>query len=323
MCKALPELIEPSPLQYFPRLSKLLGVEFWVKRDDLLPLVGGGNKVRKLLAIVKDVEAAGADVLITNGGVQSNHCRVTALLAAERGWGAVLALHGDTQHAAGGNLLLAKLCKADIRLAPADKIRETVERAMAEYSALGRVPYVIPGGGHCRAGAMAYYYAALELGAQWDARRGTPPNRIILASGTGATQGGLAAGLDKLSWKTALTGVSVARNSKFGRIAVNEVYEDLCRYIDSTDRRRIEFTDRWIEGGYERYSRRILDAISVAASTEGLILDATYTGKAFAALMDMRRHNEIQEGESVVFWHTGGLLNLTARPTIWSSYERH
>lgn len=304
----------PTPLQNLPRLGAHLNVDLRCKRDDLTHISAGGNKVRKLVKIIPEVQRQGCDALVTTGGVQSNHARVTAQMAARKGWKCRLVLHGDRGEIARprGNLALMYLSGADIEVVDPSDIASTIDAACDNLRAGGYMPYLIPGGGHCVHGAIAYVEAAHELGEQCS-RTQWYPEWIVLASGTGTTQAGLIVGVEKLGWDTRVLGVSVARRNPRGK----QVVEDSCRklrmYLGATDGSGdIDFRDDWVGQGYEKAGPEVHSAIRLAAETEGLILDPTYTGKAFLALLDLVKNGEIPRGSKVLFWHTGGLLNLMA-----------
>lgn len=303
-----------TPLVRLSRLSQNLGVDLWVKRDDLFPLTGGGNKARKVKYIAREVEHQGADSVVTTGGLQSNHARAVALMAAEHGWKCKLVLHGEESQLdhPKGNLLLMYLTGADIVVVPAERIGPTMKDAMHEFVCQGHKPYEIPGGGHMLAGSIAYAEAVKELeyqcrDYQWR------PDWIALASGTGTTQAGILGGLDMAEWETQVVGVSAARKNPRGRLVVEQAYDDLRQHLGlKGSGRYVDFRDNWTGEGYEIPTNGTIAAIRVVARLEGLMLDPTYTGKAFAALLDMICDDEIEKGSHVLFWHTGGLLNLAA-----------
>jgi 1-aminocyclopropane-1-carboxylate deaminase/D-cysteine desulfhydrase-like pyridoxal-dependent ACC family enzyme len=315
-----------TPVSRLGRLSTDLRIDLRVKRDDLLPLTGGGNKVRKLARILEAEEQAGTGInaLVTNGGLQSNHARVTALLAASRGWPCKLVLHtepGDVPPAS-GNFLLMRLAGADLRLVTADEVASALELAREDLVAAGLRPRVIPGGAHTLEGALAYADAVDEL-LEDPLLRGWTPDWVVLASGTGATQAGLVAGFARAGLRgTRVVGVSVARRNPRGQAAVQSSCEELARAL-GLEPLTVDFRDEWVGPGYEKPTPATLEALQHAARSEGLVLDPTYTGKAFAALLDLVARGEIPQGARVLFWHTGGLLNLMTahapfapRPTL-------
>jgi D-cysteine desulfhydrase len=191
--------LQRTPLQRLPRLSDRFGVDLYVKRDDLFPFVGSGNKARKIIGFVKQADAAGCDALVTTGGVQSNHARVTALHAAARGWRCRLVLHGEpgVLQNPRGNLLLMLLAGADVTVVSPKGVPQALETVQQELVAGGHRPLVIPGGGHSLTGALAYVEAASELREQCDELE-WHPDWMILPSGTGTTQAGLVVGFEQL-----------------------------------------------------------------------------------------------------------------------------
>ncbi len=312
-------MLMKTPLQPLPNLSHYLGIDLRVKRDDLFGITGGGNKARKTGQIMLEAERQGANALVTTGGLQSNHARVAALAAAVRGWRCRLILHGDPAEAVEprGNLLLMRLVGAEIEIVDPTGIATAMQNAMENLRQQGVLPYEVPGGGHCIAGAMAYVQAVDEIDEQCRGD-GWRPDWIIIASGTGTTQAGIVVGLERLRWHSHVVGVSVARRNPRGRHIVEDASRELRSYLAlDTKAHKIDFRDDWVGGGYEEAGPQVLSAIRMAARKDALILDPTYTGKAFAGLLDLVADREIEPGSRVLFWHTGGLLNLMASSNRW------
>ena len=303
-----------TPLESCSSLGDHLSITLRIKRDDLYPTIGGGNKGRKLQYILAEAVTQGCDAVVTNGAVQSNHARATALAASAVGWKCSLVLHGRPQELVGakGNLLLMELAGADIHIVSPDEIAGQMKLATEGLRSAGHRPYEIPGGGHSVAGAMAYVDAVEELKCQCDLD-GWRPDWIVLPSGTGTTQAGIIVGLERLGWDTKVIGVSVARKNPRGTLIVNQACWDLREYLGMPNcSTPVDFRDDWIGKGYEKAGEQILSTIRWVAVTAGLILDPTYTAKAFKAMFDIVRSGEIPYGSRVLFWHTGGLLNLLA-----------
>lgn len=304
-----------TPLQRLPVLSRRLGIDLRVKRDDLFPFTGGGNKARKVLRIFPYIEREGYDSIVTTGGLQSNHARAVALAAASKGWRCILVLHSDRHESSTsvGNYLLMKLSGAEIRVVPPELIGPTMKECVEDLRRQGRTPYELPGGGHTLHGGMAYVDAAIELYDQCREEHWWP-EWIVLPSGTGTTQAGLIVGCSALGLEeTRVVGISVARTNPRGTEVVKQACRDLCLHLGKDDlSKSVDFRDGWIEGGYEKSGKLTADVIAFVARSEGLILDPTYTGKAFRGLLDLIRSGEIRKGSRVLFWHTGGLLNLVS-----------
>lgn len=297
----------------YERLSTLLGVDLRVKHDDDLPGPGGGNKLRKVGRILEGVTAKGTDSLVTTGGTQSNLARVVALVAARRGWPCHLVLHGAPAALARptGNLLLMLLAGAHVTIGPPDTIPLRLEEAIGSLRQSRNRPLLIPGGGHCLEGALAYVEAVREVAQQ---SSGWVPDLIVLASGTGATQAGIVAGCASLGWSTKVVGISVGRPNPRGARAVREMCGEVAGALDLPEGQLgVDFRDEWVGAGYGHADERVLEAIRMAAREEALVLDPTYTGKAFLGLLDLIKAGEVKAGTSILFWHTGGIMNLLAQ----------
>lgn len=296
-----------SPEHLLPALGARLGIELSVKRDDLLPLYMGGNKVRKNQNILRVLNAqrGSVDVIITNGSVHSNHARVCALMAAAEEIKCHLVLHGEKPNSVylHGNAFFVEATGAKVEYVAPERIADTIERAKASYEAQGLKVAVIPGGGHSVSGAQAYVEAVDELESE--------PDCIVMASGTGATQAGLIAGVKSRGWKTRVIGVSVARENPRGTDAIYEVYAPLMKGqgLEYT-RDDIVFNVDYRQGGYGQYSAGSIDRLRDIVAITGIGFDPVYTGKAILGLCDLVETGEIAADSKVLFWHTGGLLNL-------------
>ena len=297
-----------TPLYEIPTLAAAfnLNVDLRIKRDDLYPQTGGGNKSRKMQYLVEAARKGGHDSLVTNGGLQSNHARAAALTAAEQGLHCCLILHCENDDPPStGNLMLMRLAGAEIEFCHNEQLGSAMDTAMNRMHQRGFNPMYIWGGGHCLEGSLAYYDAAQEAQKQCDS---WTPDVVILASGTGTTQAGLIAGYADLS--AHVLGVSIARPKERGASVVRESLEQLCDHLGrDSSIMEVDFRDEWTCGGYEKTSDELFNCIDKAARY-GLILDPTYTGKAFLGLTAMIASGEIKHGSRVLFWHTGGLMNL-------------
>jgi D-cysteine desulfhydrase family pyridoxal phosphate-dependent enzyme len=294
----------PTPLQAVPRLSDQLGPELWMKRDDQTGLATGGNKARKLEFLVGEAVALEADTLVTQGSSQSNHCRQTAAAAARMGLGCLLSVRGsEPSTPAEANLLLDQLLGAQIRFE-----NPPLEDLGSELVADGRRPYLIPTGGSNSVGVMGYVAAMDELADQMRSS-GARFDTMVLATGSGGTQAGLAVGARSVGWSGRIVGISVSRPGPAARDAIadlsNVTSERLGLPADygSDD---FEVHDEFLGGGYGVMSDLEASAIRTVASTEGILLDPVYTGRAFGGLMRLIESGEIGRDERILFWHTGG-----------------
>lgn len=300
-----------TPLQRAPKLAAVFGldIDLRIKRDDLYPVPGGGTKGRKMAFIAKRAIADGYDVLVTNGAPQSNHARAAAVLAAELGLQCHLVIVVDParEYRLTGNLLLMKLSGASMEYCKKEELAERMQQAVERLAAKGHRPLYVWGGGHCLEGTLACVAAAREAitqSAEWQ------PDFVVAASGTGTTQAGLAIGYAGTSAR--VIGVSVARLRSHGQAAVEECVSAYARHSGlPTTTVHVDFRDEWIDGGYEGSSDELFQVIENAART-GVFVCPTYAGKALRGLVDLTRRGEIKKGSNVLFWHTGGLLNLQA-----------
>jgi len=305
-----------TPLHPLRRASERLGTEVWIKRDDLTGFGMSGNKVRKLEFLMAEASALGADTVITCGGVQSNHCRATAVACRQLGLEPVLLLRSADGPPAGppdSNLLLNTLLGAAVHWTDMDGWRERDARMAAiaeELTARGRRPYIIPEGGSNAVGSLGYVRAGQELAAQALAE-GVRFDTIIHATGSGGTLAGLAlAGLD-----ARVLGVCVCDDADYFRRRVAAIAADAVPYGLTLP----PAGDRWdaLEGyqgrGYALSRPEELRALAQLAREEGVLLDPVYTGKAWYALNDTLSRDPTAFGRRVLFWHTGGAFGLFGR----------
>jgi D-cysteine desulfhydrase len=304
-----------SLLESFNLVGTELGVNLRIKRDDLYPLPGGGSKARKLNYILNEDIRKNYNAIVTTGSNQSNHLRATALWAAKLGWKLICVIHDNEPEKYEGNLKIVKLTGAELRFVQKNEVKEAMDKAMSDLSNEGYKPFYIWGGGHSVEGALAYYEAVKELKEQL---MGVQPDFLFVASGTGTTQAGIEIGVRQFLPGCKVIGISVARDEQRGKEAVLESMGTLNNYLGNpiTMPDNIEFDDNWMGCGYEATYPELIDTIKWAAKTEGLILDPTYTGKAFHALRMYVKNEVIKPNSNVVFWHTGGLLNLMATNKI-------
>ena len=302
----------PTPVETLPALSaRLGGPTLLVKRDDQTGLAFGGNKTRKLEFLTADARAQGADLLITGGAAQSNHCRQTAAAAARLGLACTLVLAGEPPRNPTANLLLDQLLGANIVWTTNDARDETMKRVEEEARRAGRAPYLIPYGGSNEVGALGYVFAMQEL-MQQDVR----PDWIVVASSSGGTQAGLTVGARLFGYEGRILGVSIDKPevelsrdivAALAARTARKLGEDLT--FNASD---ILVDDGYLGGGYGVMGPPEIEAIRLFARTEGLLLDPVYTGRAAAGLLDLIRQGFFKKGEAVLFWHTGGTPALFA-----------
>ncbi|HTI39954.1 MAG TPA: pyridoxal-phosphate dependent enzyme [Vicinamibacterales bacterium] len=302
----------PSPLERLERLERELSgpATLLVKRDDAIPFGFGGNKVRKLRLVAQEALAAGADTLITCGGIQSNHARATAAVAARLGMRCILVANGAQQARPSGNALVAQLLGAEIRYVSSRSERNpAMQLAADECAASGRRPFVIPLGASTPLGAAAYALAVGEL-----LRQVAAPDLIVHATSSGGTQAGLVAGCRLHGIATRIVGISADDRSSDIQAEVVRILAGLAALAgdpEALQDAQIEVDDSFVGGGYGEPTAASHEACRLAARTEALFLDHTYTAKAMAALIRRSRTREL-DGATVVFWHTGGQVGLFA-----------
>ncbi len=312
-----PLLDGPSPLHRLSRFAAALGSpsdpEIWIKREDLLPLAFGGNKLRNLEFLVGAALAEGADCLITSGRRWSNHCRLTAAAGARAGLEVHLVLTGPPVGAPGANERLEQLMGAHLNTTTTEDRAEraaTVEALAASLRAAGRRPYVIDVGGTGVTGALGQVLAGLEIAAQ-SVALGLAPDAIVVPTATGGTQAGLVVGLALAGAEIAVVGVAVAHPAADVRPAVMGLAGELgilARLGDSWHP-DIRVEDTHPVSDYGRRDPAADQAAALLARTEGILVDPIYTAKALAWFVAQARDGAFAGG-TVVFWHAGGTPGL-------------
>jgi L-cysteate sulfo-lyase len=303
----------PTPVEHLSRLRGALGCgsTLLVKRDDAIPFGFGGNKVRKLQLVVARALAEGADTLITTGGVQSNHARATAAVAARMGLACVLVANGTPPARPTANALLDWLLGAEVRyVGSRDARAPAMEDAASELRKQGRRPFVIPLGASTPLGAAAYALAVTELLAQIPA-----PDLIVVPTSSGGTLAGIITGCRLHGLPTRVVGVSAddpsaAIATEIGRI-LEGLEERLGTPRGTLSDAPIEIDAGFVGQGYGLPTPQSTEAIELCARREALFLDPTYTAKAMAGLIARARSGALETG-TTLFWHTGGQVGLFA-----------
>jgi L-cysteate sulfo-lyase len=304
----------PTPVEEMPRLRAALGggPRLLVKRDDAIGFAFGGNKVRKMRFVAADAVRLKADTLITSGGVQSNHARVTAAVAAKLGLRCVLVVNGTPPDRPVANALLDGLLGADVRYVPTRADRAPmVDQVADELRAAGQRPYVIPIGASTPLGAAAYVQAVREMAAQIE-----PPDWIFHSTSSGGTQAGLVAGCELAGLRPSVTGISADESAADLTREVRRILAGLGPLLGFSETRfanvPFEVKDDFVGSGYGIPTAASREATELAARTEALFLDPTYTAKAMAGLIHAVRVGAFLETQTVLFWHTGGQVGLFA-----------
>jgi len=318
----------PTPLEPMERLSaELGGPRLFVKRDDCTGLGLGGNKTRKLEFLMAEALAAGADSVITAGGVQSNHVRQTAAAAAKLGLDAHLVLTRNVPQTEDGydrtgNILLDRLLGAEIQILPAGSDRAAAMDARAAgLRAAGGRPYTVPLGGSNATGALGYAACARELLIQAEALCGGF-DAIVLACSSGGSQAGLIAGLESLGHPARVIGIEVEGDRDSVAAAVREVAAATAERLgldQGAIRARIEVVAGYGAPGYGLPNPQMRRAVELTARREGLLLDPVYSGKAMAGLIGLIAEGRFESDERVVFLHSGGTPALFAYRSVFEN----
>lgn len=306
----------PTPLERLEDRAGSPPAELWVKRDDLTGIALSGNKVRKLEWLCAEARAEQADVLITCGGVNSNHARATAVAAAQLGLRAHLVLRGEDRRPPRGNLLLDRVLGTDLTFITPDQW-DNRDALMEEIAMTlkrdGHHAYVIPEGGSNATGSLGYARAAHELLAQAEAQ-GLGLQRIFHACGSAGTTAGLALGLAAAGREDVdVRAVAVCNDRPYFDARVNQILDEAVErgFVAEAVRARARWTI--VEGfkgeGYAKTTPDEMRAHAALARSHGLFVDPVYTGKAFLALRAAAEAGELDDG-GTVFLHTGGIFEL-------------
>ena len=297
----------PTPIHTLENISALLGVNVFVKRDDLTGLGLGGNKVRKLEFLLAEAKAQGAEVVFTTGGAQSNHAMLTAAAAGKLGMKAILILKRRGITTRTGNLLLESILGTDVRFVDTDDYADIYAEMDRVGESLGVPYYKIPCGGSNALGSLGYVACAEEIAAQ-----GGRFDHIVCAEGSGGTMAGMALGAKLFLPGTRVHGMMVDTDP-FDEITLRLMREAAAMLEVTDEITPADFSLRDMCGaGYAIPSEAGNAAVRLMAEREGLFLDPVYTGKAFAGLLELAREGAFRPGENVLFLHSGGAGGLFA-----------
>ena len=307
----------PTPLEPMPRLSKELGVELWIKRDDCTGLSTGGNKTRKLEFLMAEAEAQGADMVMTQGATQTNHGRQTAAFAAKLGMKCHILFedrtgYNNANYNTNGNVLLDHLHGATTEKFPGGTdMAAEMERAAQVKRDEGFNVYVIPGGGSNPTGALGYVNCAFELLAQAN-DRSLKIDHIVHATGSSGTQAGLITGLSAMNAQIPLLGIG----TRAPRPKQEQMVFDLAQKTADklgcpgvVKREDVVANTDYVGEGYGLPTEAGIAAIEMFGALEGILLDPCYSAKGAAGLIDLARKGMFKD-QRVVFLHTGGSAGL-------------
>jgi L-cysteate sulfo-lyase len=305
----------PTPVERMPRLRAALGggPSLLVKRDDAISFGFGGNKVRKLELVVARARARGADTLITTGGVQSNHARATAAVAARLGLRCVIVANGQPPEKLTGNALLDALLGAEVDyVATREERTPRMQAIAADLAARGRRAWLIPLGASTPLGALGIARGVGEM-----VRQGVRPDVIVHATSSGGTQAGLLAGCVLHGLPTRVLGVSADDPAATVVATVRRILAGMQEHLPVDGEalaaaRPIEVEDGLVGEGYGIPSDASREAQQLAARLEAVLVDHTYTAKALAGLIAGVRSGRFRRNGTVLFWHTGGQVGLFA-----------
>ena len=309
----------PTLLEPMPRLSAQLGHPLFIKRDDLVGPGLGGNKTRKLEFLLADAQNRKAKKVVTFGGLQSNHARLTAAAANRLGMQTHLFYFEHKPAVFRGNLLINQILQAKMHFLPfgsgSNQISIETTIGLVRLIAFLTVGshYFIPVGGHSFLGCLGYVQAAIEIEHQAQLS-GIPNAWLVVAAGTGGTLAGLLAGLSMIGSNIRPLGIDVGKLWKGFPVSTAHLARKICSLLGESMDFPVEdlplIEGKYVGPGYGQASQECLSALQILAQKEGILLDPIYTGKAFAGLFDLVKKGYFSPGDPIIFLHTGGLPTL-------------
>lgn len=309
----------PTKIEKLERLSKEFGTNLYIKRDDHTGSEISGNKVRKLEYLAKDAQDNGYNLLITCGGIQSNHCRATVAVATKLGMKSAVLLRIDAQPPVVGNYFLDKLMGADVKFCTRPEYsnsRAEIMEAMAEeYRKQGYKPYVIPEGASNEIGTLGYYNCMNEIVEQ-EKQLGITFDTVVVATGSGGTAAGLYLANELHGYGKRVVSMAVCDDIAYFTEIIDRISNGAKAYLPEykdaqLNKENIEVIDKYVGLGYAISRPEELEFIKHVAQTEAVVLDPVYTGKAMYGV-----YNELKEGgalvgaKNILFIHTGGIFGL-------------
>lgn len=312
----------PTPIEPLKQLTAALGgrVNYWIKRDDLLPGCGGGNKTRKLDFCIAEAIEQGADTIITCGAVQSNHCRLTLAWAVKEGLDCHLVLEERVKgsynaDASGNNFLFQLMGVKSITVVPGgSNMIQEMQQVADKLKAKGRIPYIIPGGASNPVGATGYVACAQEM-LQQLFEKGLSIDHLVVPSGSAGTHAGILTGIEGTHAGIPVSGINVSRTRQDQESLVYDLAVQTAERVGAPGavaRHTVTCFDEYVGPGYSLPTQGMVEAVKLLASTEAILMDPVYSGKAMAGLIDLSRKGFFDNCDNVLFLHTGGSPALYA-----------
>ncbi|MGM9774291.1 MAG: D-cysteine desulfhydrase family protein [Candidatus Egerieousia sp.] len=308
----------PTRIDKLERLSKELDANIYIKRDDQTGSEWSGNKIRKLEFLAADAQAKGCNLLITCGGIQSNHARATVTVATYLGMKSAVLLRVSENPPARGNYFLDKLLGADVRFCTraeySDHRMEIMQEMADSYTKQGYKPYIIPEGASTGIGNFGYMNCLEEIVAQ-EKEMGVKFDTIVVATGSGGTYAGLWLQNALKKYGKRIIGMAVCDDNDYFKNVVKNIAGDTLKLIGAdpskVDFDTIEFNDKYVGIGYALSRPEELEFIKKVARTEAVVLDPVYTGKAmYGVWNELQPGGNLKHDGNILFIHTGGLYGL-------------
>lgn len=309
----------PTRIEKLEKVSKELGVNIFLKRDDQTGSEISGNKVRKLEYSIKEAIDNGCDTLITCGGIQSNHARATAAAGIKVGLSSVLVLRSNEEPEIDGNYFIDRVLGADVRFVTSEEYSNNRQKVMEdikkELELKGRKGYIIPEGASNGVGSLGYVEFIKEV-QEFEESSGTEFDTIVVAIGSGGTYAGIHMGNNIYSnGKRRVVGINVCDTAEFFKGKIKWIINESKNYLTEEKKEKvnlenIEIIDGYVGKGYALSSNEELDFIRELAKQEGVILDPVYTGKGMYGLYNEIKNRNFKDSKNILFVHTGGLFGL-------------
>ncbi len=309
----------PTPIEKLSKLSKKVNKNIFIKRDDLTDIIASGNKIRKLEYSIKEAIDTNCDLLITCGGMQSNHCRATAALAAKLGLKCVLLLRKEIgDNSINGNAFLNYVLGADVIIKEYKDFQKNKNQYLndlkKEYENKGFHPYIIPMGASNGIGTLGYIDAYKEI-IDYENENNITFDTVVCALGSGGTYTGLYIGNEIFDKKKDIVGINVCDNKEYFQKEIHKIILETLPLINknSIDESHIHIIDGYVGNGYAQSREIERKEIIKLAQLEGIILDPVYTGKTYFGLINELNKGTFDKAKNILFIHTGGIYGLLAK----------